>query len=145
MSTLSTALALRGASVASAPALAASSKRRRLSLGSKSWITGFSLPCGNVVEHLLGVEGEINFFPHVVMIRAQHGVGLPDKDRAHGAVAHRLELGALPAGENLGAGRQSSVALETDANRDLALIGVLHADRRIPQRHQLGAQRVDFG
>ena len=57
----------------------------------------------------------------------------------------RVEARAAAAGENLRARFERAVALEPDPDGDLELIGVLRADRRIPQRHQPRAQRVDLG
>src|SRR5450759_684281 len=55
-----------------------------------------------------------------------------------------LKRAPLPLVITLRTDIQRAVAFEPDPNSDLELIGVLRADRRIPQRHQPRAQRVDF-
>src|SRR5664279_2344277 len=73
----------------------------------------------NVVVHFFGVEHEVDFFPGIVVVRTQHGIGRADQNRTHRAVADRVKADTGSAGYNLRAAFQRAVALEPDPDHDL--------------------------
>src|SRR4029078_11877577 len=103
MSSLSTAPAERGARTARAPAPA--SNRRRVS---KRETGGWVISIGSIgvlfcPRHVFGVEGQLNFFPAVIVLRPEHIEGLTRQNRADRAIARRHSLTASAVHPHAGA------------------------------------------